>query len=82
MYAARRTNTGYLTVMVVNKSGASQTSALSLSGFSPSGPALVYRYSDANLTAIVHEADQTVTTSGFTATYPANSITLFVVPGA
>ena len=82
VFAARRTSNGSLTLMVVNKSGASKTTPLALSSFTPSGPAAVYRYSDANLGAIVQLSNQLVSTSGFTATYPANSITLFVVPGA
>jgi hypothetical protein len=81
VYAAQRSSDGYLTIVVVNKSGASKTVPLSLSSFTPSGAAAVYRYSDANLSAIVQEANQPVAASGFTATYPANSVTLFVVPG-
>jgi hypothetical protein len=80
VYAAERTSDGALTVMVVNKSGESTTSALTLSNFCPTASADVYRYSDANLGAIVHLASQPVTATGFTATYPANSITLFVLP--
>ncbi len=82
VYAAESTVDGFLTIMVVNKSGVAETSALGLAGFNPGTAAEVYRYSDANLGAIVHEANQAVTASGFTATYPPNSITLFVVPDA
>jgi hypothetical protein len=42
--------------------------------------ARVYRYSAANLVAIVHEPDQVVTVNGFTAVFLACSITLVVVP--
>ncbi len=39
----------------------------------------MYTYSPANLGAIVHGDDQEVTAGGFSATFPANSITLFVM---
>jgi hypothetical protein len=39
----------------------------------------VYRYSAANLTAIVPQPDQPVSTAGFTADFPANSITLIKI---
>ncbi|MGC1377907.1 MAG: glycoside hydrolase family 44 protein [Anaerolineales bacterium] len=83
VYAAQRTGDSALTLIVINKTGGGLTSALSLAGFTPSGSvAQVYRYSAANLNAIQHLADQTVSASGFTATYPANSITLLVIPGS
>jgi hypothetical protein len=82
VYAARRGSDGALTLMVINKTGQPLTSAVALAGFEPTPQAQVYRYSAANLGAIVHESNQTVLETGFTATFPANSITLFVVsPG-
>jgi len=42
--------------------------------------ALVYWFSAANLTAIQRAPDQPVGSSGFSATFPSNSITLFVIP--
>jgi len=69
-----------LTLMVINKTAQGITSALSLAHFSPGASAQVYRYSSANLTAIVHAADQPLTAGGFSATFPANSITLIVIP--
>lgn len=82
VYAAERASDGALTLMIVNKSGEGLSSPLTLSGFSPASQAQVYRYSAASLGAIVREADQPVTGGGFTATYPANSVTLVVVPSA
>jgi hypothetical protein len=77
--ALRGTNT--LTVMVINKSPAtSYTSPVSISGVTPSGSAQVWRYSGANLNAIVQQANQATTATGFTATFPPSSITLFVIP--
>ena len=67
--------------MVINKTGSNLTSALSLAGFTPSGDAQVYQYNGNNLGAIQHLEDQAVTASGFTATFPPNSITLLVIPG-
>ncbi len=80
IYAAQRSSDDALTLMVINKTGENLTSKLDLSGFSPSGSAEVYRYSAANLGAIVRETNQPISASGFTATYPASSITLMVIP--
>ncbi len=80
VYAARRGSDAALTVLVVNKSlTQTLTSHLSLSGFSPSPLAAAYRYSAANLHAIVHQPDPLVTSTGFTASYPPQSLTLFVL---
>lgn len=81
IYAARR-NDGKLTVMVINKTAQPLISTLTLTGFTSAAHAQVYRYGPTNLSAIVHQADQLVTATGFTATYPENSITLIVLePG-
>jgi hypothetical protein len=80
IFAARRAGDGALTIMVINKSLTNAyTSAVSVAGFAPAPAAEVYRYSAANLNAIVQLPDQTVTATGFTATFPAQSMTLFVV---
>ncbi len=82
IYASLRVSDGALTLMVINKTGGNLTSAVSLGGFTPQPAAAVYRYSAANLTAIQHLANQTVSATGFTADFPANSITLLVIPSA
>ncbi|MEV0005835.1 glycoside hydrolase family 44 protein [Micromonospora sp. NPDC050980] len=79
VYAAERAADKALTLVVVNKSGDDLTSPVSLTG-APAGSAEVYRYSAANLAGIVREADQPVTADGFTAIFPANSITHLVLP--
>jgi Glycoside hydrolase family 44 len=79
IYAARRGGDGALTLMIINKSAASLTSPISLAGFTSSGTAQVYRYSAANAQQIVHQADQAVG-GNFSATFPASSITLMVLP--
>jgi Glycoside hydrolase family 44 len=80
IYAARRGGDGSLTLMIINKTGGALTSSVGLSGFSPAPQAHIYRYSPANLSAIVGQADLPVNQNGFNATFPANSITLVVVP--
>lgn len=82
VYAAQRSADGALTMMAINKSLTDLTSAIGLAGFAPQPNASVYRYSQANLAAIEHLANQPVAASGFTATFPANSITLFVLAPA
>jgi hypothetical protein len=80
VYAAQRTSDGALTVIVINKTGTSLTSQVTLDGYAPSGAAQVWRYSGANLSAIVQESDLPVGDS-FSATFPASSVTMLVVPG-
>jgi len=80
VYAAQRGSDNALTVMVINKTTNDLTSAVSLAGFIPRQAAAVYRYSAADPGAIQRAADQAVTPGGFSATFPANSITLFVIP--
>ncbi|PKN93178.1 MAG: hypothetical protein CVU44_12175 [Chloroflexi bacterium HGW-Chloroflexi-6] len=79
IYAAQRSS-GELTLIVINKTALPLTSPLTLTNFQPASTAQVYRYSANNLTAIVREADMAVATSGFSATFPANSITLMIIP--
>lgn len=79
IYAAQRSTDNALTVMVINKNSSSQDSSIGLSGFSPAATAAVYRYSAADLNTIERMADQAVTSSGMSATFPAHSITLFVL---
>jgi hypothetical protein len=92
VYAADRTADGAKTFMVVNKTGDDLTSTMSVgSGTTPLGSrAQVWRYSSANLSAIAHEADVPILVppptfppgpSAISTTFPANSITLLVVPG-
>jgi hypothetical protein len=83
VYAARRSGDNALTIMVINKSlTAALTSPVSVAHYAPAGTAEVYRYSAANLGTIVRLADQGVTAAGFTANFPPQSVTLFVLrPG-
>lgn len=79
VYAAQRTADNALTVMVINKTANELTSALSIAGLTLPATAEVYRYSASNLNAIVKQANQAVTGTSFSAAFPANSITLFVL---
>ncbi|TWJ20411.1 fibronectin type III domain protein [Micromonospora endolithica] len=79
IYAAERSGDGALTMVVVNKTGDELTSPVSLTGAS-TGTAEVYRYSGADLTGIVRQADQPVGATGFTGTFGANSVTMIVLP--
>jgi hypothetical protein len=79
IYAARRSGDNALTIMAINKS-LTQTlaSTIALSTTDPITRAAVYRYSAANLNAIVRQPDQIIASGRFSATFPAQSITLFV----
>ncbi len=80
VYGAVRSSDHALTLVVINKTGGDLTSALMLTGLHPAARAHVFRYSAADLKAIVPAPDQTVGPTGWTATYPANSLTLLVLP--
>jgi hypothetical protein len=87
VYAALRTADKAVTVVVINKTYGDLTDTLSLANLNPSGPAKVFLYSNANLAGILPQANLTITapTAGNTAstvsaTFPAQSITLIVVP--
>jgi hypothetical protein len=82
VYAAQRLADGALTLVIINKTGGALTGDVALAGFTPAAAAEVYRYSSANLNAIVPQADQPVGAGGFSASFPANSITLVVIPTA
>ncbi len=87
IYAALRSSDDAVTVVVINKTYGSLTSTVSLTGLSSSATtAQAYLYSNANLAAIVAQPAVTVAPPGtggastLTTTFPAQSITLLVVP--
>src|SRR3954469_16027742 len=80
VYGAQRLCDNALTVMVVNKTGSDQASPLSVAGFNGNGTAQRFTYSPTDLTTIVHGADLAVHRGKIDATYPANSVTLLVLP--
>jgi Glycoside hydrolase family 44 len=88
VYGALRAADNAVTVMVINKTYGDLSDTISLANFTPNGPAKVFVYSNANLTAIVAQPNLTVTppaagstTSTLSTTFPAQSITLLVAPG-
>jgi cytolysin (calcineurin-like family phosphatase) len=89
VYGALRTSDNAVTVVVINKTYGDLTSSLSLANLTPNGTtAKAFLYSNANLAAIVAQTPVTITppaAGGTTSTissytFPAQSITLFVVP--
>ena len=87
VYGALRTADNSLTVIVINKTYGDLTSAISLENLTANGAAKVWLYSNANLSAIVAQPDLTVTApaagstiSVLTTTFPAQSITILVIP--
>jgi hypothetical protein len=79
IYAAQRTADSALTIMVINKTPNDLSSSVAMSNFMPQATASVYQYSGANMTAVVPGPSQTMNSGGFTATFPANSATLYVI---
>ena len=86
VYGALRSADGKLTVVVLNKTYGDLTATLTLGNLTPNGAAKVFLYSSANLAAILAQPDVAVTqTAGGTSstlstTFPAQSITVLVVP--
>ena len=87
IYGAQRTSDGAVTIVVINKTYGALTSTLTLPNLMPTGTAQVFLYSSTNLASIVVQPAQPLTppSQGATAdtltmTYPAQSITLLVIP--
>jgi hypothetical protein len=88
VYGGVRTSDGAVTIVVINKTYGALTSTVSLANYpeTTTGTAASFLYSNANLSAIVAQAGVTITppasgsTSTITTTFPAQSITLLVVP--
>jgi hypothetical protein len=82
IYAAQRVDSA-LTVLVLNKTASAVSDSISLANFTPAGTAQVWQYSQTNLAAIVRQtADINVSGNSLTATFPAYSMTLLVIPQA
>jgi hypothetical protein len=77
VYGASRGGTT-LTLVVINKSTSDLTSTLSLANFHPQPNAQVWQFTNVG-TGIHRIADQPVADSGFTATYPARSMSMVVL---
>ena len=82
IFAAQRVDSA-LTVLVLNKTAGDIGDSISLANFAPAGTAQVWQYSPANLAAIVRQtSDINVSGNSLTATFPAYSMTLLVIPQA
>jgi uncharacterized protein (TIGR03437 family) len=81
IFAALRYDSA-LTVVVLNKTSVAITDSIGMADFTPAGTAQVWQYSSANLGAIVRQSDISVSSSGLGTTFPAQSITLLVIPQA
>jgi hypothetical protein len=82
VYSALRKSDGALTIVVINKSTGVLSSKTAVANFTPAATAQVFRYSNDNPKAIVTQPDQAVEKGGFTATYPARSVTLLILKPA
>ncbi|MEV6551089.1 glycoside hydrolase family 44 protein [Streptomyces sp. NPDC051597] len=81
VYAAERSGDHATTVMVINKTTGDLTAPVSLTTSTAlPAAAQVYRYGQADPAAIQHPADQPLSGGSFTATFPAYSITEYVIP--
>jgi len=87
VYGALRSSDSAVTVIVINKTYGDLTETVSLANVKSTGTALAYLYSNANLAGITAQSNLTVTppatgstTSTISTTFPAQSITLIVVP--
>ncbi|HUB80673.1 MAG TPA: glycoside hydrolase family 44 protein [Bryobacteraceae bacterium] len=81
VYAALRED-GSLTALVINKTGNDLSTTLSMANYAAGSPARVWQYSGANLAAIVQQTDIPVVGNALPTTFPANSITMLVIPPA
>lgn len=79
VYGGLRAPDGALTVAVVNKAATTQTSTLSLAGFSPGASSQVWQWVGSG---IARKPDVPVSGGALAADLPARSMTLFVVPPA
>jgi hypothetical protein len=87
VYGALRTKDNMMTVVVINKTYGDLTATLNLANFAAAGPAQSWLYSSANLQAIVAQPNVSVTapaagstTSNLSTTFPAQSITILIIP--
>jgi uncharacterized protein (TIGR03437 family) len=81
VFAAQRSDQA-LTLMIINKTGAAINDAVAIANFTAAAVAQVWRYSSANLGAIARGSDAAVNGGNVSVAFPANSVTLLVVPVA
>ncbi len=82
IFAAQRSDTA-LTILVLNKTWGDIADSVSLANFTPAGMAQVWQYGQTNLAGIIRQpTDVTIANNAISATFPALSMTLFVVPAS
>ena len=81
LYAAVRSDLN-LTLMAINKTGDDLSTMVNLANFAGGTAAKVWRYSAAQSSAIAPQPDAPVSGNSIDMVFPANSITLVVVPPA
>jgi hypothetical protein len=81
VYGAERSRDGALTLVVINKTFTDLTSTLALRGFAPGSAAQVWRWAGVG-GGITRVSDQSLSESGFSATFPNRSISVVVIPPA
>jgi hypothetical protein len=79
VYAAKRTNDGALTIVVINKTTASLTSTLAVSHFTETKGAFIYTYDAAHPSAIMVSSLGKIALAKFVHAYPASSVTLLAI---
>ena len=79
IYAAQRSSDNAITLLIINKSGEEQRATTTLAGVIPNASAQVFRYDPTDLTHITHLTDLPLSARGFTAAFPASSITLLLL---
>src|SRR5581483_5643049 len=79
IFGAKRSADGALTVLVANDTSGTINAPLSVANAPLGTAAQVWRW-QASPGTIVRGSDQPISSGGFTADYPAKSLTLFVVP--
>jgi hypothetical protein len=79
IYAGQRSSDNAVTVLVINKTTASISSAISFANLSLPNSAQVYTYSAANLTAITQESNAVVAAGSLSYVFPGYSAVLFVL---
>jgi Glycoside hydrolase family 44 len=81
LYAAQRSADGALTLVVLNKTAASLASPITVANFPPAAAVQGFQYSASNLGSIQTLPETSLSAGVLSASYPSNSITLWVVAG-
>ena len=77
VYGAHRSSDGAYTILVLNKTGSALTSRLTLTGIATAGVAQTWRWTGGSITQVT--GGTPITSGAITATYPATSMTLYVI---